>query len=286
MKNTKNVVVIDLHEDKIINGSTFYAFEYFMCLNKEVHDTSRLVIHIPNYTDEKKTALITSLQSKYKCNIHAVFCKRKTDVFKYMMKADSVLFVDIYSFMSFKDVKIKKFTFSNEFYKSDFDKLSDNVKNSTSFYGWYDYQYHSKGCRTSLKINFDIFKPLHQCKYIMPYIHLTEPVIDDRRVLQLKDELCLDEYLIKDPNIPIGNLFAKISEIIYVQNSDVIDKNNRTLLEAQHYGIGVEFFDFYSTQRTKDSINRLLSRDCEDFTLTRSDKLIQDVLNYEKGSYE
>ena len=286
MKMIDNIVVIEIHPEKIINGSTFYAFEYFMALNKITPKTSRLVIRIPEYFEETKKLIIESFQEKYNCNIHIQFCKRKTDVLKLLVYAKCVLFLDIFSFKKYKDISIQKFVYSNEFYEEDYNKLSDNVKNTTKFYGWYDYQYHNIGCTTKLKINFDIFKELPLMRpNDYTYLHLTDPNIDSYNISLIKNRLKLTDILFKKPNEKIDKLFSKISTIYYIQNSDIIDKNNRTLLEAQYYGLNVFYYDFYSTSITNSNINRLKSREYNDFTLSETDILLRDITEYGKRKH-
>ena len=280
MKNVKNTVIIDLHPDKILNGSTFYAFEYFMMLNSKGCDTSRLVIYVPDNFEETKSLIIESFKFKYSCNVHINFCKRRVDVYRYALKSESVLFIDIYSFMNFKDIKVKKFVFSNEFYEEQYAQLNHRIKNTTTFYGFYDYQYHSEGCNNALKINFSLFKHLLNCERKVAYIHLTDPLITQMQQQKIikSTNLPKNMCLIKDPNQPIKNLFSKLSLIVYYQNSEVIDKNNRTMLEAEYYGINTSYIHHpYSC----DNVERLKSRKCKDFTLTEDDLLIQDILNYE-----
>lgn len=276
MKQIHNTVIVSLHENKAINGSLFYALEYCMCLNDHTPNSSRLIIHCPSFRiEDTKEDILQSFSDKYyQFDCEIIFTDSRTEVMKYGYKSDCLLFVDIYSYKMFSYINVQKFVYSNEFYLRDWQKLDFNTQNNSLFYGYYDYQYHSRGCQTPLKIYFKYFKDIERNKGNTDYIHLTDPNISPYHSLNMTEM----DSIIKKPNGIIRNLFAKISKIVYYQNSDVIDKNNRTLLEAQHYGIPVTYS--YEERHT-DNINRLKSRKIYNFALSVKDRLIKDIMNYE-----
>jgi len=286
-----NIVLLDLHPFKIINGSLFYALEYTHKLVSCGVD-SELVIHIPSDPEITTQTILSVFEEKYSCywvgeclvfntyNVKIHFLTRKVDVLKKSYKANSILFVDVYSFENFRHSPKPKFVFSNEYYEYQFNKLPDNCKSSTKFYGYYDYQYHSKDCKAPLMINFDIFRDILKTDNL-DYVHLTDP--NKFNLSYIKETVSLDEFLVKLPSKPIKNLFSKIKTIHYCQNSDVIDKNNRSLLEAQYYDIDILYYDCVSSERTISNINRLKSRVYDEFTLSKDNKLIKDIIIYEKS---
>lgn len=286
-----NVVILDLHPFKIINGSLFYAFEYCSMLNS-LDCESKLVIHT---TDDTNIDIITNtFCERYKCdfengvfvfdnfNVSVFFFTKKVDILKLSYKSNNILFVDIYSYNNFKDIPKEKHVFSNEYYEPQFKTLTKKCQDSTIFYGYYDYQYHTENCDTSLKINFDIFRDIERLNN-NDYIHLTDPIINNYEMGNVIDILQLSDPLIKLPSTHIKNLFSNINCLYYYQNSDVIDKNNRSLLEAQYYGIDIFYYDSILTLTSINNIKRLKSRIYTDFTLSQTDKLINNIINLNKS---
>lgn len=284
----KSAVIIQSHSKKPLNGSTFYAFEYCAMLNNSGHKTL-LIINISENFDETVKAIKTAFVSKYNIviendvcifrnmsNVEIFFTDSQTNVMILASKMGSILFVDGYSYNHFKSLKPQKFFFCNEFYKSDVEKLNLHTKNTTKFYGYYDYQYHDTGNKVSLKIHFDIFKKLTpQREYNkFYYAHLLD-VYDSNTidVLESEDVKC------KHPNTHIKFLYDRMIGMFYVQNVDIIDKNNRSVLEAQYHNIDVRYIDRVNSTSSSINIERVKSRTCCDFHLKSNDKLITDIIN-------
>jgi hypothetical protein len=141
---------------KLINGSLFYCFEYFVFCNK-FKETDFLIYNCSE-CDLNKIKNIFKDRYNFDYNLldKIKILKNKTDLVK--INHHKVLFLDVNSFNSLyffiKNTKKEILCYSNDFH--------NNIRSSNNniiYYGYYNYQVFDK--KTKLKFNFEIYKPLN-----------------------------------------------------------------------------------------------------------------------------
>ncbi len=258
-------VFYDLVPHKKINGTMFYAFEYFVFLNNYKPTT----LYINNITDEYLSEIKELFVERYKFNedlldliIPITTIRDYITINKTLSKA---LFLDIRSFNNL-----------HPFLKSDCVVYANDVgvvqanKNVTVF-GWYYYQ--NFDVREKLKFNFDIFRAILPRKTDTAFV--SAPDQDESIIEKLPIEE--SNVIFKPKNNSVTNLFESFDTLYYYHSR--IDKNNRFIVEAMYFGKNV---DITYTGEPKDSVyyrhKDIVKNGLRAYHLTDKDLLIKEVL--------
>jgi hypothetical protein len=257
-------------EHKKINGTLFYAFEYFIFLKKYIPSLKFLLFKI---SKSDFLFIINSLKNKY--NIDDNCFSDILPVYKFtdirFFNISSLIVLDIVSFEKIKPFVInsvsKIFVYSNDTHS--YLNLYDNV----TFYGWYDYQ--SFNFKTRLKL----FKDIH-ITYLNKgnKIFFSSPSVNPFSYI---GNLDINNILVKENNSIHLNLFEKISKVIYYHNG-CRDTNNRLIPESFIHNVELEvIFNDNFNDSIKDRFD-LIKSSPSDLFLSRDDLLISDIISHYK----
>jgi hypothetical protein len=263
-----------------INGSVFYAFEYYSMLFK-YSNTTLFFVNSKPWTKKDKKLIKHILLEKYSISddiLNNINFITLIDCYKTTKHLHKSFFVDVHSYNSIYQMLpgIEKLLYC------------DNARTMQSYipypektYGYYDYQYISKReYRIPLKLNFDIFKNFDNDnnnsnnidKWFVSSIESKE---DD-----LKDYLPND-YVFKIHSTFI-NIFEQFNNFLYIQNGG-LDTNNRLIPEAFFYKKNLKIVK--TKNWITDSIllryEDILKDGLQKYWLTKDDPLIMELLKKE-----
>jgi len=256
-------------EHKIVNGSLFYAFEYFEFLNK-FEDTYLFLFtnndHLENilkylkqrYTSKNwnKIIQINNIKELYNCNVNkALFL-------------DTRSFHNIYCFL--KTTEVLVYNSSYVFNKT----LPKSKLKNIYYFGYYYYQDYE--IQQLLQINFECFKDIDKSDN---KTFISSGTLNDKLVKNIIQDYNDDKYLLKDNMKFYNNIFESFDKLIYIHN--FLDTNNRLIVESFYYGKEVEYIHYNSNLRKDSSFFRYL--DCKagnikKYYLTKDNKIIKKML--------
>jgi len=222
--------------NKIINGTLFYAMEYFLTLN-EIEPTQLILkCDIKTYN-----FIMECFHIKYNYN-HKLdkFILHSNYTSLPKLIKNNVLILDTQTYNKCKYlIKNKIFLYSQNGKNDVFDNT----------YGFYKYQNFK--IKTRLKLGLKYHK-----KYIELYDSFSS-AIDMKNTTKLPNNFT---------NI------MKVKNWHYVHNG--FDTNNRFIIEARYFNKNITIQE--STELIDDSINDRLTSNIEEFILDKNDKLIKD----------
>jgi hypothetical protein len=248
-----------------INGSLFYAFEYYIMINT-LKKTNFYIIDIP---DNDLKLVKQAFKSKYTEAIYSYIDNLQSMRMVCLYKEPLLksLFVDIHSYKSTRAfTRGIHYVFSNE--------AHDNYrsKSGTFYYGSYNYQIFDT--RYYIKLNFDIFKKINTFG--------NNTFISFRNKNLFNMEEILTKYNITNPYIKsdksvFDNLFLNINKVVYVHVLQ--DTNNRIIPEAFFYNIPVIIIELCNiVDSTILRFNDIQENGLNNYYLKNNDKLILDLV--------
>jgi len=259
-------VFYDLIPHKKINGSLFYAFEYFVFLNK----FKKTVFYISNIRDEYIGELKEVFKNRYNFNNHLLdriiaikTIKQYTLINKNIKKA---LFVDVRSYENIHAfLNCPLVIYSNEAHEI-------TTKKPHKVFGYYDYQNFQ--IKEKLKFNFEIYKPISNKK---TNTALVTRVLGAENVIH-KIDIKENNIIYKPKEHAIESVFEKFDTLYYYHS--FLDTNNRLIVESLYYNKNVEII---YTGLKKDSVyyryNDIMNNGVDGYRLTKDDLIIQEMLS-------
>lgn len=261
----KNVLYYFLNHKKI-NGTLFYCFEYFVCAKEK--DQS-IVFNIYNISTTDLEMVKTIFKERY------VFPDSYLNDVKALNSISEIyntnyrktLILDLHTFQrTYMFIKNDILCYSNETHSME----RSNAKTVT-YYGYYDYQNFDH--KTSLKLNFSIFRPLTKKGEKV----LVSSRLYNYKEIELPENLKHKEVVTKAESTHHANLF-EIFDTMYYFHSD-FDTNNRLIPECFFYDKKIVL---QLNAKFKDSIalryEDILKNDLRNYTLDHTDKMICDFL--------
>lgn len=253
-----------------INGSVYYAFEYFVFLLKTNKDC---VFYVIDLDEDGLTLFIKMFKDKYNVS-EEIYQKivpiNRTSLFR--KKLERTLCVDVRTLETLRYFLTGEVhCFSNE--KHSNIKKSKNYK--ITYYGSYpDYQTYD--IFNYLKLNFEIFKPITN--------HKTNKVFISSRINPDEIDYSIfntdKEIYKKTTDGIIENLFDEIDEIIYYHTK--LDTNNRIIPEAFFYNKQITIVESPATKNIIDSTvlryNDLFDGNLNNYYLDNNDEMIKGIL--------
>jgi hypothetical protein len=262
-----NAVVYYINDHNKINGSFYYAFEYFYLLQQ--HSLCTLYIVAKRKLKEDEILSLNAIKDKYDIEeIDIQFC---TTVQMYTYNVRKALFVDVSSYKRLRGfVRGEHFVYSNE--------THDNYRspNGTTYFGYYDYQKFD--IKSTLKLNFSIFKQIENCKTETTFLsYVNKGKSDSCEIAVIAEKYNLKNILMKSDIKIIKNLFNIIDQIVYVHIG--LDTNNRIIVEAAWYNIPI----IIEERTTIEDSTTLRQKDIKDgqlqkYTLDKNDLMVQTIL--------
>jgi hypothetical protein len=255
-----NVIIYNALNNKQINGTLFYAFEYYCFLNK--FTDVKLII----FNQEDPDFVKNTFRDKYNIEESSIqdiiFIDKHTDIFKMKIKNAMILDLRTYS-------KLKPFLKNSKLrvYSNKTEKFEDH---DTTFYGFYSYQNFSK--KTRLKFYTDIHKTFdeHGENTFLSFLAGNGK--------QISNELRLSNAIIKSLNEHNDNLFKKINKIIYY-HTGALDVNNRIVVESFIHKIPLKvYFNGHFNDSIFERTYELERNGLKEFVLDSNDILIEDFL--------
>lgn len=264
-----NCVIYGLIQNKKINGSLFYAFEYFAFVKQNTDIDIKFILF--DASEDDLNYIKEVFRDKYTVSEDILNCmmyyKKPTTLLKLGIKQAMMFDMRTYSKVR-PFIKGKIHCYYN---KLDF-HCKQNDKDS--FYGFYSYQ--PSKFQTRLKFYTDIHKTFEE--------HGDETFISSPWAIteDITDIIDVQNPLTKDLNTHIDNLFKRINKIIYWHNG-TLDANNRIVVEAAIHGIEI---DIHFNNNENDSVYeryQALKDGIHKFVLTTDDIMIK---NFVKDCYE
>ncbi len=260
-------VLYSFIEHKKINGTLFYALEYYALLKKYIPNTKLILFKI---TDKDLQYVKGVFQDKYNLpseyHNDIVSLNKYTDIIK--LKMDKLLVLDVLTFSKIKDFigNIPKvFAYSND------EHLFLNQYKNVTFYGWYDYQMYNKKTRLKLYKEIHITYNKKGSKQF-----LTSPCTSYSNIVNIL-ELDKDNLLIKEDNTAHNSLFKQVNKIIYYHNGTQ-DTNNRLIVESYIHNIELEV---HLNDNLLDSIKdrySIMELNPNELYLDKNDLMIKDII--------
>jgi hypothetical protein len=256
-----NCILYNVLNNKQINGTLFYAFEYYCFLNK--------------FTDIK-FVIFKNEDNEY---LKSIFFDKYTDPFL----IDKIIFIN-----SYKDLVNLKIKNSLMLDLNTYKKLSPFLKNSkmrvysnkiddfkndnASFYGFYDYQHFHK--KTRLKFFVDIHKIFDKKEDKIFVSFLTGDFKQILNSLKLNE----NDTLYKTLSEHNYNLFKRINKIIYF-HTGYMDVNNRIVVESFIHKTPLEVhYNGHYNDSVFERTEELNKNGLKEFILDENDILIKDFL--------
>lgn len=255
---------------KVVNGTAFYAFEYFVFLKK----------YIPNLQFIFVGGELSNL--KYLQEIFLDKYNFQNKILKDMLSLTPVEFMlanvknalifDVHSYKHMQDYLGRTENVLLYCNKPDGEKFF-NQRNRDTFYGWYDYQsYHVK---TRLKLYADIHKTYKE-KGNKTFI--SSPNGDNIAVANTLG-IDVDDVYIKEPNSHHEKLFEKINKIVYWHYGNN-DANNRIIIESAIHNIPLEVYtNGTEGDSVYDRMNLVKEKQADECYLNINDVMVQDFIN-------
>jgi hypothetical protein len=229
-------VLYNVKTKKIINGTLFYAMEYFLVLN-EIEPTQLIL-----KCDKKIYDFILEcfdIKYDYDKNLNKLIKYASyTEIHK--LTDDKVLILDNYTFHSCKNL-----TKNTVYHYSD---KGENEITDTS-YGFYDYQTFKHKVRLKLALSYH------------------------KRYKETQENFTSSLNVVKGENSKKPNKFKNLMEVKnwhYEHNG--FDSGNRFIIEARYFNKNLTHSDI----KFDDSVYDRLHSDIGNFILTKDDKLIKD----------
>lgn len=220
-------VVYKFKQYNKVNGTLFYCYEYCQFLRQ----FTDCILYITG-TQTADVVLINRLfAEKYRTEVDGIqYLNRSTDI--YQLKLDRTIILDIDTFVSIRGFLTGEvLCYSND--NHEMFRYSDS--RTVTYFGSYDYQ--PKDVFSYLRLNFGIFRTCSTT----PGVFISGG--DCPHLSTISEQLAarfphLPVY-IKHKNIGSGDIFDKVSVVLYVHNR--LDKNNRIIPEAFFHGKIVMF---------------------------------------------
>lgn len=261
-----NVVLYHSNKHKKINGTLFYAFEYYCLIKESIPDLKYILF---NATNDDLKEIKRILLNKY--NVPSSYIEDITNKEKYVdilkLNIKNLLILDVHTYE-----RIKDFTLNIDNVKIYSNDSHDflNLKDNHIFYGWYKYQIFNK--KTRLKIYKEIHKTYEKKGN---KVYLSSP---NSKYGFITKELGLnqDDIITKLPNKTDDDLFEKINKIIYYYAQS--DTNNRIIVEAYIHNIEVELHNVFAYDSVQERYDTIKAGNVSELFLTNDDILIKDFI--------
>lgn len=250
-----------------INGSLFYAYEYFVQL-KELNCLAEFYI-IGNLSVNDKKLIEKAFSIKYKKKFYSKYSPIFLDSILKLkkIKFSKTFLVDIKSYNKVSFLLDKE---TCHLYCDDLNKIK-NVLFPKFVYGYYSYQYYN--IKVPLKLNFKIFKKIK---------NRAENNLTFVSSLYSKEHE-IEKYFPKDYVYKIHNKFLNIFEqfnkFLYIHNGHQ-DTNNRLIPECFFYKMNLDII-FIKEKYKNDSIferyNECFSNGFKKYELNETDIIISNL---------
>jgi hypothetical protein len=268
-------IIYKILPNKKINGSLFYAFEYFKFIKDNFKDISiKLIIY--NESSDNKNFYFSTFKDKYSGDLEndfkdIFFISGFVDLYNITKTNTKTVYFDVRSYEdTYAFMKSDLLVYVNQNVKNQKDGVSISKNKKLTKFGYYDYQNYD--VKTPLKIYFDIHKKPRKTK---KGIFVSSPLKISSEYLKHKD------FRSKENNKNIENLFEKFDKFVYYHNGK--DTNNRLILECYYFGKDIEIIDdIPGKPDIKDSIdyrfNDIKNGKIEKYRLTIEDPMIQEII--------
>lgn len=264
-----NNIIFHSIPTKLINGSLFYCFEYFVFANN--FRSTELLIH--DITQEDLDYLIGVFKDRYKFKPALLskikILEKKTDLIK--TKYHRTMFLDVRSFGSlhqFVNNETKEILCYSNGPHSNIRSQYNNI----TYYGIYDYQVFDK--EELLRFNFDIFKPIKDKKTDTAYF--STALNPGENTLINKMDVKENKVIYKTPSGSTKKLFDSFDTLYYFHTS--LDRNNRLIPESFYYGKEVVLVDNGSNDSVSIRYKDILENGIEKYGISKTDVLVLDFI--------
>lgn len=261
-----NAIVYYTKDHKMINGTLFYCFEYFIFLKRYIPE---LVFVVCNADDRDLTSYREIFLDKYTFpeNYLEDILNFKSRVSYVGAKLKNILILDVHTYdrmLCFLGVAQNVLVYSNENHNH------LNERENHTFYGFYDYQRFNKKVRLKL----------------YPQIHKT---YDDSKKKKIfvssgnspneiyKDVYNNDEVIYKKNTTHLFEMFKYIKEVHYLPT--LFDLNNRIVVESFIHNIPFKVLGEKVMDSVQERLLLLEKGNLSDLSLDRGDTMIGDYVN-------
>ncbi len=246
-------VIYRFQEHHKINGSLYYAIEYYLFLRQYI-EIELFIVDGKNHTE---------LINKVWCDKYSCPPKYKTptriDLLRYKNDLTKVLIIDVRTHN-----ELKEFLYCNivQFVNEKVVKYS-NIK----YFGSYDYQ------------NYDYFSYLKLgCEFHKKFTNGKKIFISSVNMAKVDvSKYQSKEYIIKTNSINYNNLFNEIYKIIY--HHEQLDTNNRIVIEAIYHNKQLEIIDnFHKRDSISLRLNDLRNNKISKYLISDECPMVKEML--------
>jgi hypothetical protein len=261
---------------KKINGTLFYAFEYFVFLNK-YKDTDLWLFDI---SDKNLEYIKNIFKDRYNFD-HKLLDKIKSVHLKDFLKyPDKIIILDNRTYENlrkfFPKAKVLWHKTDSKNYDYQIEKLnSKDIRYGSYYYQKYDIEQH-------LQFHFDIYKPLTKSGdkiFISSLSNSLEQAItmmENKNVFINKNKI-----FFKDNINHTNNLFEEFSTFIYFK-TEAMDTNNRLVVESYYYNKNIILVDDIKEDSVYFRLKELNEYGIDYFRLNTKNKMIEEYLDDSK----
>lgn len=259
-----NAILYHPIREKLINGTLFYSFEYFLFLSKFTDVTFFLL----DATSDDMELYRSLLTNKYHFD-PTLWCKVKSvsRTSFALLHIDSLLTLSSRSYLSIRDFsfKVKQVLVYNT------KGVELRPKENHKAFGWYDYQ-KPYTIKERLKFAFEfhkVYPELGEFTYVSSI---------GENVPSMLHNLIVENPLPKLPNSPHYDLFGKINKVVYVHSGEC-DTDNRIVVESAFHNIPVELvLNGYDDDSVFERSTAICELGLQPFILSEDDRIIKDFL--------
>jgi len=263
-----NSVIYYCKSHKKINGSLFYAFEYYAFIKQYVPDLTLVLL---NCDDEDLQMYKYIFSEKYYTGDlldDILISVKYLDFLKYNI--ENALSVDVHTYEKITDLLGR--TNHMRVYSDEPHMLLDKKGNHT-FYGWYKYQ------NFNIKARLLFFKELHRTYPEKGDKIFVTSLNSDNNFILKQLGLKKNEAFVKHLNKHNENLFESINRIVYWHGA-TRDTNNRPVVEAYIHDVPLEiYYNGWFNDSIYERALTLAENGLDEFLMTPEDPFIKDFIN-------
>jgi hypothetical protein len=257
--------------NKWINGTLFYCFEYFVFLN-QYQDTEFWLFDI---TDKKLQYIKEIFKNKYDFDTELLSKIKRVNLKDFKKTHEKAIILDNRTYHNLRlflsDTEVLWQKTDNPSFNFSIDKTSEK----DTLFG--SYHFHKYEIEQHLQFHFDIYKPLRKTKN---QIYISSLSIDKDKVvkiLQTRGIFLDNKIFFKDTTNHKENLFEEFNTFLYLKN-DSLDTNNRLIVESYYYNKNIILVDDKQDDSSFQRLQELNEYGIEYFRLSLKNKLIQKYL--------
>lgn len=262
---------------KRINGTLFYAFEYFVFLNK-YKDTDLWLFDI---SDKNLEYVKNIFKDRYNFD-HKLLDKIKSVHLKDFIKyPNKIIILDNRTYENLRKFFPKAKVLWHKTDIKQYNYLDEKINPNDITFGSYHFQKYE--VKQHLQFNWDIYPEI---KTSTNKIFISKLSMSNESALDILDSknIFIDKskIFIKNDSTHYNNLFEEFNTFIYIKNPHITDTNHRLLVESYYYNKNIILVDDYKNDSVYIRFQELQKYGIDYFRLSTKNKMIEEYLDDSK----